>query len=177
MIMLSPDVTNLPKGSTTDSGETCWQICLRSDLTPPNLVTRSKDSLDQHYPKGSSICPVYEAFQGFTSQGVNTFKPLTSEHTNASGGTGVDGHKTAKPGTLWFYRQGIPWDAKPIEFRAVENLVPADGGERGQTLGGTRRLSATGRSWTVILRRRVPQANQEGGNEDDGSVETDFGMI
>ena len=143
-------------------------------------MTRSKDSPDQHHPKGSSICPVYEAFQGFAPQGVSAFKPLTGEHTNASGGTGVDGYRAAKPGTLWFFRQGILWDAKPIEFWAVEDLVPADGGEGGQTLGGVRMLSATGRSCTVILRRRVPRDTQEGGDEDDGredSVETDFGMI
>ena len=180
MIMLSSDVTNLPKGSTTDSGEGHWQICVGSDLTPPNLVTRSKDSPDQHHPKGSSICPVYEAFQGFAPEDVSAFKPLTSEHTNASGRTGVDGYRAAKPGTLWFLRQGILWDAKPIEFWAVEDLVPADGGDGGQTLGGVRMLSATGRTCTVILRRRVPKANQEGDEEEDGgenAVETDFAMI
>ena len=180
MIMLSSDITNLPKGSTTDSGETHWQICLGSELTPPNLVTRSKDSPSHHHPKGASICPVYDTFQGFGPQDVNAFKPWTSDHTNASGGTGVDGYRAAKPGTLWFLRQGILWDAKPIEFWAVEDLMPADGGEGGQTLGGVRMLSATGRTCTVILRRRIPKAKKEGGDEDDGeedAVETDFGMV
>ena len=177
MIMLSSDITNLPKGSTTDSGETHWQICLGSDLNPPNLVTRSKDSKDLHHPKGASISTVYDAFQESTPHGVR--KPGTSDHTNASGGTGVDGYRAAKPGTLWFLRQGILWDAKPIEFWAVEDLVPADGGDGGQTLGGVRMLSATGRTCTVILRRRIPKA-KEGDDEDDGgedAVETDFGMI
>ena len=180
MIMLSSDVTNLPKGSTTDSGETHWQICLGSELTPPNLVTRSKDSPEHRHPKGASICPAYDAFQGFVPHCVNAFKPLTSDHTNASGGTGVDGYRAAKPGTLWLFRQGILWDAKPIEFWAVEDLVPADGGDGGQTLGGVRMLSATGRSCTVILRRRVPKARKEDDDEDDDgddAVETDFGMI
>ena len=177
MIMLSSDITNLPKGSTTDSGETHWQICLGSDLNPPNLVTRSKDSQDHHHPKGASISTAYDAFQESTPHGVR--KPGTSDHTNASGGTGVDGYRAAKPGTLWFLRQGILWDAKPIEFWAVEDLVPADGGDGGQTLGGVRMLSATGRTCTVILRRRIPKA-KEGDDEDDGgedAVETDFGMI
>ncbi|KAF9649284.1 hypothetical protein BDM02DRAFT_3260491 [Thelephora ganbajun] len=179
MIMLSSDVTNLPKGSTTDSGETHWQICLGSELNPPNLVTRSKDSPEHHHPKGASICPAYDTFQGFAPHGVNTFKPWTSDHTNASGGTGVDGYRAAKPGTLWFLRQGILWDTKPIEFWAVEDLAPADGGEGGQTLGGVRMLSATGRTCTVILRRRVPKTKKEGDDEDDGEdiVEADFGMI
>ena len=42
MIMFSSNVTTLPKGSTTDSGELIGS--LGSDLSPPNLVTRSKDS-------------------------------------------------------------------------------------------------------------------------------------
>ena len=178
MIMLSSDVTNLPKGSTTDSGETHWQICLGSELNPPSLVTRSTNLADHHHPKGASICPVYDTFQGSTPNGA--FKPLTSDHTNASGRPGVDGYRAAKPGTLWFIRQGIMWDAKPIEFWATEDLVPADGGESGQTVGGVRMLSATGRTCTVILRRRIPKTKKEGDEEDDGgedAVETDFAMI
>lgn len=179
MIMISSDVTSIPKGSTTttDSGETHWQICLGSELTPPNLVTRSKDSPACHHPKGASICPVYDAFQGFAPHNVNAFKPWTSDHTNVSGGTGVDGYRAAKPGTLWFLREGILWDAKPIEFWAVEDLVPADGGKGGQVMGGVRMLSATGRSCTVILRRRVPRVKKAGDDEDDDGedvVETDF---
>ena len=113
-------------------------------------------------------------------------KPRTSDHTNASGGTGVDGYKAAKPGTLWFFRQGILWDAKPIEFWAVEHLVRADGGEGGQKLGGVRMLSPTGRTCTVILRRHVPKTKEEGGSDDDDDddddddgevVEADFEMI
>jgi len=175
MIMLSSDITNLPKGSTTDSGETHWQICIGSDLTPPNLVTRSKDSPDHHHPRGSSICPAYETFEGFAPPSVSVLKPRTNDHTNASGGTGVDGYKAAKPGTLWFFRQGILWDTKPIEFWAVEDLVPADGGDGGQTLGGVRMLSATGRTCTVIFRRRILKAKEDEDGED--AVETDFGMI
>ena len=179
MIMLSSDVTNIPKGSTTDSGETHWQICLGSELNPPNLVTRSGGLPDHHHPKGASICPVYDAFQEFAPHGVNGLKPWTSDHTNASGGTGVDGYRAAKSGTLWFLRQGILWDTKPIEFWAVGDLVPADGGEGGQSLGGVRMLSATGRTCTVILRRRVPKAKEDGdeGDGGDDAVETDFGMI
>ena len=177
MIMLSSDVTNLPKGSAADSGETHWQICLGSELNPPNLITHSANQLIEHHPKGASICPAFDAFQDSTPHGA--FKPLTSDHTNASGRCGVDGYRAAKPGTLWLFRQGILWDAKPIEFWATEDLVPADGGDGGQTLGGVRMLSATGRTCTVILRRRVPKA-KEGDDDDDGeedAVETDFGMI
>ena len=180
MIMLSSDITNLPKGSTTDSGETHWQICLGSELNPPNLVTRSKDSPEHHHPKGASICPAYDTFQGFAPPSVSALKPGTSDHTNASGGTGVDGYRAAKSGTLWFLRQGILWDAKPVEFWAVEDLVPADGGEGGQTLGGVRMLSATGRTCSVILRRRVPKTKKDGDDGDDGgedAAETDFAMI
>ena len=179
MIMLSSDVTNLPKGSTTDSGETHWQICVGSELSLPNLVTRSKDSPEHRHPKGASVCEAFDAFHEFSPQAVNVLKPRTSDHTNAAGGTGVDGYKSAKPGTLWFFRQGILWDSKPIEFWAVEDLVRADRGQGGQTLGGVRMLSPTGRTCAVILRRHVPKANEEDGNEDDDgdAIETDFEMI
>ena len=179
MIMLSSDVTNLPKGSTADSGETHWQICLGSELTLPSLVTRSKDSPEHHHPKGASIGAAFDAFQEFVPQKAKALKPKTGDHTNASGGTGVDGYKSAKPGALWFFREGILWDAKPFEFWAVEDLVRTGGGEGGQAPGGVRMLSATGRTCTVILRRRVPKS-EEGGEEDDGgedAVETDFEMI
>ncbi|KAF9789565.1 hypothetical protein BJ322DRAFT_1105422 [Thelephora terrestris] len=177
MIMLSSDVTNLPKGSTTDSGETHWQICIGSELTLPSLVTRTKDSPEHHHPKGASIGAAFDAFQESVPQGAKALKPRTNDHTNASGATGVDGYKAAKPGTLWFFREGILWDAKPFEFWAVEDLVRTGGGEGGQAPGGVRLLSATGRTCTVILRRRVPKSKEEGGDEDDGgedAIETDF---
>ena len=179
MLMLSSDVTNLPKGSTTDSGETHWQICIGSELSLPNLVTRSRDSPEHRHPKGSSVCAAFDAFQEFAPQGANALKPRTDDHKNASGGTGVDGYKAAKPGTLWFFRQGILWDAKPFEFWAVEDLVPADGGHDGQKPGGVRMLSATGRTCTVILRRHISKVKKDGGTEgDDRDVaEADFEMI
>lgn len=52
------------------------------------------------------------------------------------------------------------------------------GGEGGQALGGVRMLSPTGRTCTVILRRRAPKSKE--GDEDDGgedAIETDFEMI
>ena len=178
MIMLSSDVTNLPKGSTTDSDETHWQICIGSDLTLPNLVTRSKGSPEHHHPKGSSICAAFDTFQESVPQEAKALKPRTSDHTNAAGGTGLDGYKSAKPGALWFFREGILWDAKPIEFWAVEDLIRTGGGEGGQTPGGVRMLSATGRTCTVILRRRAPKS-KEGDEDDSGddAIETDFEMI
>ena len=62
MIMLSSDVTNLPKGSTTDSGEAHWQICIGSELSLPNLVSRSRDSPEHRHPKESSIRAAFDAF-------------------------------------------------------------------------------------------------------------------
>jgi hypothetical protein len=179
MIMLSSDVTSLPKGSTTDSGETHWQICVGSELTLPNLVTRSNDSSEHRHPKGASIGAAFDSFQEFVPHDAKALKPQTKDHANASGATGVDGYKAAKPGTLWFFRQGILWDAKPIEFWAVGDLVSADGGEDGQTLGGVRMFSATGRQCTVILRRRIPKTKEGGGEDGDGEdvAETDFEMI
>ena len=114
IIMLSSDVTNLPEGSTTVSGETHLQTCIGSELSLPNLVTRLRDSPEHRHPKGSSVRAAFDAFQEFALQGVKVVKPRTDDRMNASGRTGVDGYKAAKPGTLWFFRR---------EFCRMPNLL------------------------------------------------------
>jgi hypothetical protein len=85
--------------------------------------------------------------------------------TSASTGgvPGTEAYRAAKPGTLWFMKEGILWgESKPCEFWAVEDLI-------GKT-EGLRMLSATGRTCSVILTRKE-------GDEDDMGIETEFAMV
>ena len=85
--------------------------------------------------------------------------------TSASTGgvPGTEAYRAAKPGTLWFMKEGILWgESKPCEFWAVEDLI-------GKT-EGLRMLSATGRTCSVILTRKD-------GDEDDMGIETEFAMV
>ena len=88
---------------------------------------------------------------------------------------GIDAYLSAKSGTLWFFDRGILWgESKPCEFWGVEDLVARD---------GVRLLSATGRTCSVILRRRWNVVEKSGGGDGDGSeneediLETEFTMV
>jgi hypothetical protein len=62
-------------------------------------------------------------------------------------------------------KEGILWgESKPCEFWAVEDLI-------GKT-EGLRMLSATGRTCSVILTRKDPEAE-----DDDLGIETEFAMV
>ncbi|KAI0339264.1 hypothetical protein BDW22DRAFT_1361765 [Trametopsis cervina] len=102
---------------------------------------------------------------------------------------GVQAYRRAKEGTLWFLSEGVLWDGKPCEFWDVADLVGSvPGGEEGDVNGptatgteGIRVVSATGRTCSVFLRRRLPALETEAESGDDEEAfraeETDFGMI
>jgi hypothetical protein len=91
----------------------------------------------------------------------------------AKGVPGVEAYRAAKPGTLWFFKEGILWDSKPCEFWSVEELLNKD--------EGLRLVSATGRTCTVTLTRKsaevedVEVTSSEYGGEE--GIETEFGMV
>jgi hypothetical protein len=90
----------------------------------------------------------------------------------------VDAHRGAKSGSLWFLESGLLWtDARPVEFWALEDIVPPP--------NGVRTLSATGRTCSVFVMRRVPRggADNDGEDEDEDmdaqeeGIETEFATI
>jgi hypothetical protein len=96
--------------------------------------------------------------------------PNTSASTG--GVPGVEAYRAAKPGSLWFMKEGILWgESKPCEFWAVEDLFGKD--------GGLRMLSATGRTCSVILTRKPAATGEEDEDEDDENlgIETEFAMV
>lgn len=141
------------------------------------------------HPKGTSVLPHLHAFLSHLP--FRTLEPSTAVFksavsTSGDGTAGVEGYRGAKNGTLWFFSEGLLWDGKPGEFWSVADLV---GGKRGKgqvdvDLGGAegvRTVSATGRSCSVIICRKVvvqgqgDEEDQE--EEEEESVDTDVGMV
>jgi hypothetical protein len=81
---------------------------------------------------------------------------------------GIEAYRAAKPGSLWFMKEGILWgESKPCEFWAVEDLI-------GKT-EGLRMLSATGRTCSIILTRKDAEAEADG--DENTGIETEFAMV
>ncbi|KIK11712.1 hypothetical protein PISMIDRAFT_61871, partial [Pisolithus microcarpus 441] len=102
---------------------------------------------------------------------VGVFKSACAPAKAGDGAAGIDAYLSAKPGTLWFFDNGILWgESKPCEFWAMEDLT---------TRNGVRLLSATGRTCSVILRRRrTGTATQSGDSSDEEDFsETEFAMV
>lgn len=106
---------------------------------------------------------------------ATVFRSACATPKSGHGAAGVDAYLAAKQGTLWFFDSGILWgESKPCEFWAVGDLVPKD---------GVRLISATGRTCSVILGRKMPLSIEDRDGEDDVNgeggeiVETEFSMV
>ncbi|KAI0789321.1 hypothetical protein C8Q75DRAFT_866437 [Abortiporus biennis] len=207
VVLLSSD-TPAPTGkgaasasssSATKEGQT--QLIFGVDATPPSFSTTdhgaSSPSMTTH-PKGTTILSHLRTFLSHLP--FPTYEPsasvfrsaLASPNADGDGVAGVDGFKGAKSGTLWFFSQGLLWDGKPCEFWALSDIV--GGSRKGKEridvdLGGAegiRTVSATGRTCSVIISRKVPvmkEVEVEGSDgdvetiEEDEAVDTDIGMV
>lgn len=92
--------------------------------------------------------------------------------TSASSGgvPGIEAYRAAKPGTLWFMKEGLLWgENKPCEFWALEDLMGKS--------DGLRMLSATGRTCSVILTRKGAEPEEGNESEEDIGTETEFAMV
>lgn len=128
--------------------------------------------------KGSDTLPTLRKFLSHVGLTIlqptpEVFRSACPGNTNTSaspdGIPGIEAYRAAKPGTLWFFKEGILFgENKPCEFWAVEDLIGK--------VEGLRMLSATGRTCSVILTRSDPDAAAEDGEEDIG-VETEFAMV
>ncbi|OJT05754.1 hypothetical protein TRAPUB_3392 [Trametes pubescens] len=140
------------------------------------------------YPKGSASLPALRAFLSHIP--IQTLEPSTSIFRAAAapsgdGVAGVEAYRGAKQGTLWFLDEGVLWDGKPCEFFALEHLASA--GKNEHAYEGVRTLSATGRTCSVILRRRAGLASKrkaaagadasDDEEADHEGEDIDFGMV
>jgi hypothetical protein len=183
-----------------------WSVVLLCSDTPVTTkgkdASKSSASSDQvQVVFGVDVLPLaaYTTSEGTHSKGtptagsLHTFLSHLPPHVSVvqlaleqeqSQVVGVQAYRRAKEGTLWFIRGGVLWDGKPAEFWDVSDLVgDVPGGEEGDVDGatitgaeGVRVVSATGRTCSVFLRRRLPSKD----NDEEGAIqveETDFAMI
>lgn len=197
-----PPITGGKGSSSNNTKEDQPQVVFGVDAMPPNITITdhtSGSSDPTAHPKGTPSLPHLQAFLSHLpfqvmEPSATIFKSALSA-SNAQGGgvAGVDGFRGAKPGTLWFFGDGVLWDGKPSEFWDLSDLV--GGSRKGKEkaidvdLGGAdgvRTISATGRTCSVILRRKVAvQRKDQSGEgtdseedaEEDNVVDTDIGMV
>jgi len=159
------------------SSSNTLQISFGVDATPSaSFTTTSHPGSPTLHPKGTSILDSLRSFLSFVPpHALPVYEPSPEIHENAEGSSGLEAYRAAKPGTLWFLKQGILWDSKPPEFWDLKDLVSSKNG------GGLRLLSATGRTCSVTLKRKIGKSEEdkEGSDEEDeeDGVETDFGMV
>lgn len=161
------------------------QLAFNVDQTVPGgkdgfKTTAGADAHQESHAKGDETLPLLQAFLSHlpphievcvAGKGSQAFK-------SSSGQPYVDAYLGAKEGALCFLPQGILWaNARPCEFYALEDLAP-DSDVPG--MGGVKTLSATGRTFSVFVRRkaiRSPDADEDEDGEAEEGEETEFAMI
>ena len=176
VVVLSGDVGEKTKPAAgTDSANQNQQLIFGLDAVAAAVVmtsifTPNEGKQSTSHPKGTPTLPLIRQFLGTFP--VKIYEPtpdvfksaLHQSGTNSAvegGVPGVDAHKSAKSGTLWFMKEGILWgESKPCEFWALEDLRAV------RVLGA----ASGGRMCSLSLTRRAT-----GENEQD--EETQFTMV
>lgn len=183
VVILSSDTPDRGK-PTASSSQSNPQIIFGLDATASASITTtnytsSSEPTSTALTKGAETLPPIRTLLSHVGAAIlqptpDVFRSACAGNasTNASAGgvPGIEAYRAAKPGTLWFTREGILWgEAKPCEFWAVEDLI-------GKT-EGLRMLSATGRTCSVILTRRDIEVTEGDDGDEDIGVETEFAMV
>ena len=185
------------KDAAKDAAKDNVQIAFGVDAAPPAFRTTDHGaaSAPAAHPKGTPVLPFLRAFLAHLpvpalEPDVSVFRSAAAAADAHGPAAGVQAYRAAREGTLWLLGAGILWDSRPAEFWGAADLVGgADaGGEAGTGTDGVRLVSATGRTCSVFVRRRVGEGQgkkEEGagagdaeGEEDEiRCVETDFSMV
>lgn len=191
IILMPSDVpTGGSKAAKEQAKDEAPPIVFGVDATPNTFSTTGygPDSTPQTttHPKGT---PVVSSLRSFLERlSVRVLEPSTDifrsaipGNAGADGVAGVEAYRGAKPGTLWFFSEGVLWDGRPAEFFALCDL--ARNGSAGE-VEGVRTISATGRTCSVILRRIEGEGAAEAAEDDaedeepeERTVDVDFGMV
>ncbi|EKM52552.1 uncharacterized protein PHACADRAFT_198609 [Phanerochaete carnosa HHB-10118-sp] len=189
----APAGKNAGKGAARDR-EKDVQIMFGVDAAPTGAYSTTDhtvtDAAVQH-ARGTPVEPFLRAFLAHVPVALlHTADAGVFRSALAAGGAGVQAYRAAKEGTLWFFDDGILWDGRPAEFWGCADLVGSANaaGEAGTGTDGVRLVSATGRTCSVFVRRRVggPRRGDDGKEEAAGDeeeeedvecVETDFSMV
>ncbi|KAF8153947.1 histone chaperone Rttp106-like-domain-containing protein [Crassisporium funariophilum] len=181
VILLSSDTPDRgkPKPGTTQENP---QVIFGIDATSTTAFTVTSyndlgEPHDEISPKGSETLFALQAFVSYlgipviepTAEVFKSACPGIGKNAGVGGIPGVEAYRAAKPGNLWFSKEGILWgESKPCEFWPVGDL-------RGKTEGV--RIVGGGRTCSLTLTRRDTGEEDIQDDEEDIGEETEFGMI
>ena len=140
------------------------QIIFGLDAVPPSLTTTTHPASPQNNPKGTEAKPALIQFFSHLFPNVTFQEPSTSIFRSAAGEPFLDTYLRAKDGHLLFFKDGILFgEKKPCMWIGMEEI------------DSVRSLSATGRTFSLFV-RRVGEA-MEGDEENEEGEETEFSLI
>ncbi|KAG2133814.1 uncharacterized protein EDB93DRAFT_1212319 [Suillus bovinus] len=182
VVMLSSDVPEKGKATTSNPHQIIFGLdAISASKFDTTSYSDSSTPSTSTVAKGEETLFVLREFLthlpiSLLEASATIFRSACATPKSGHCAAGVDAYFAAKPGTLWFFDSGILWgESKPCEFWAVSDLIPKD---------GVRLISATGRTCSVILGRKIsPSAedhnSKEGDKEDvEGDIiETEFSMV
>lgn len=195
VVMTSSDYTGTAKGAPLAKDNPQIIFGLDAAATADLSTTEYKESAESKstIPKGSSTIAairqllshlpntvVYEPSVDEFKSSVNQFGSSTKS-ASEGGVPGLEAYRAAKPGSLWFMKEGLLWgESKPCEFWAIEDLL--DSSE------GVRLSPGSGRVFSVHLVRKSRKDDTSGDDkmqvengdeeeEEDLGIETELGMI
>ncbi|GJE95733.1 Rtt106 domain-containing protein [Phanerochaete sordida] len=189
----TPSSKAAAKDKEKDKAEKDVQLVFGVDAAPGAYSTTdhtATDSAPAQHARGTPVLPFLRAFLAHVpvplrEPDASVFRSATAVDAQGTPLAGVQAYRAAKEGTLWFFADGILWDGRPAEFWACADLVGSANaaGEAGTGSDGVRLVSATGRTCSVFVRRRVGEAKAgddgegEADDEEIECVETDFNMV
>lgn len=150
--------------------------------TPLNTITYDAEGkpITTTHAKNTESLPILREFLNhlhipLLEPSPSIFKsavPGLGKNANLEGVPGIEAYRSAKPGSLWFMREGILWgESKPCEFWAVEDLI-------GKT-EGLKIIGGVGKTCSVILTRRSMEDDKNAADEPEEDIgeETEFSMV
>lgn len=150
---------------------------LATPLQVTSYDTKGKATVTTHAKNEDSLPVLRQLFKylpiSVLEPSSSVFKsavPGIFKNANPDGIPSIEAYRSAKPGSLWFMRQGILWgESKPCEFWAVEDLV-------GKT-EGLRIMGGIGKTCSVILTRISRHTSETTDGPEDPGEETEFSMV
>lgn len=141
------------------------QIIFGLDAIPPSLSTTAHPELLYTYPKGSESKPALMQLLSRLPSHVKFQEPSTAQFRSATGEPYLDAYLHAKDGHLLFFEDGIFFgEKKPCLWIGMEDIE------------SVRSLSATGRSFSLFVKRVADVVEDEAGDGREGE-ETEFSLI
>ena len=181
VIILSSDIPDRGKPTPGSSSIDNHQLIFGTDATCASIfsITTYPDAMSHitKLAKGTSTLPSLREFLSHIGipviePTVDVFKsacPGIGSNAGVGGVPGVEAHRAAKAGNLWFSKDGILWgESKPCEFWPVTDLISKTEGLR---------IVGSGRTCSVILTRKSSVEDIDDDEGDDVGEETEFGMV